>query len=71
MRDATVMLQRRREDRIRRISRWLTEDKVRVRGSHLCGCPQGQDGPSAALGVEVEQGAAREADDKLGPVGER
>lgn len=45
---------------------WV-EDKVRVRGSHLSGVSAGgcRDGPSAALGVEVEQGAAREARDKL------
>lgn len=29
------------------------------------GLPQSPDGPSAAFGVEVEQGAAREAGDKL------
>lgn len=28
-------------------------------------CGRSQDGPSAALGVEVEQGAARKARDKL------
>lgn len=45
---------------------WV-EDKVRVRGSHLSGVSAGGcwDGPSAALGVEVEQGATREARDKL------
>lgn len=40
--------------------------------THTCvGTPQGRDGPSAALGVEVEQGAAGEADDKLGEGGRR
>lgn len=34
--------------------------------THTCvGFPQGRDGPSAAFGVEVQQGAAWEADDKL------
>lgn len=52
---------------------WMGEDKVRVRGSHLSGVSAGGcwDAPSAALGVEVEQGATREARDKLRQGGER
>lgn len=49
----------------------MTRCRCRGSHSHLCGISAGcRDGPSAAFGVEVEQGAARETDDKLGPVGE-